>query len=124
MDEKLEEKSTGIMFTVGLENTTGEDITLPKTLRVMQATKATGVLHGSLLKLDKEYFLPAYHVVSIKLDNDELCAANADGKTCFNRYFKDEAQIVIFDETRKYEIRIPIPVFTTPKGGSGSPVTP
>jgi hypothetical protein len=124
MDEKLAEKSTGTMFTVDLENTTGADITLPQTLTVMQATKATGVLHGSLLKLDKEYFLPAYHVVSITLDNDDLCAAKADPQTCFNSYFKDEAQIVIFDETRKYEIRIPIPAFTPPKSGSGPPVRP
>ena len=118
MDEKLAVKSTGTMFTVDLENTTGADITLPQTLTVMQEAKATGALHGSLLKLDKEYFLPAYHVVSIRLDNDDLCAAKADPQTCFNSYFKDEAQLVIFDETRRYEVRIPIPAFTTPRAGT------
>lgn len=42
MDEQLAEKSIGTIFTVDLENTTGADITLPQTLRVMQATKGTG----------------------------------------------------------------------------------
>ena len=123
MDEHLAEKSTGTIFTVDLENTTGIDITLPQTLTVMQATKGTGALHGSLLKLDKEYFIPAHHVVSMTLENDDLCAAKVEPQSCFDSYFNDQGQIVIFDETRKYEIRIPIPAFTAPKSGSG-PVNP
>lgn len=123
MDEKLAEKSTGTIFTVDLENTTGADISLPQALTVMQTTKGTGALHGSLLKLDEEYFLPAYHVVSITLENDDLCAPRVDPRTCFYSYFKDQAEIVIFDDAPKYEIRIPLPASTAPKSGSG-PVNP
>jgi hypothetical protein len=64
MDENLEKKSTGVIFTVDLENAPGADIALPQSVTIMEATKATGALHGSLLKLDKEYFLPAHHVAS------------------------------------------------------------
>jgi len=85
----------------------------------MEATKGTGALHGSLLKLDKEYFLPAKHVVSIAFSNANLCAAQEDPQICFNSYFKDQAEIVIFDTTRKFEIRIPMPAFTAPKSPSG-----
>jgi hypothetical protein len=115
LDEQLAEKSTGTIFTVDLENTTGADITLPQTLTVMQSTKGTGSLHGSLLTLDKEYFLPAHHTVSIWLENNDLCAAKEDPRSCFDRYFKDQGEIVIFDTMRKYEIRIPMPAFTAPR---------
>jgi hypothetical protein len=114
MGEKLEEKSTGTMFTVDLENTTGADLTLPQTLTVMQTTKGTGALR-SLLKFEKEYFLPGHHVVSVVLENDELCAAKVEAQTCFDSYFKDQSEIVVFDELHKYEIRIGIPALTPPK---------
>lgn len=123
MDEQLAEKSTGAIFTVDLENTTGADITLPKTLTIMQSSRETGSLHGSLLKLDNEYFLPAYHIVSITLENNDLCAPTVDPQSCFDTYFKNQGEIVIFDDTRKYEIRIPMPAFTAPKSRSG-PVNP
>ena len=112
--DRLEEKSTGTLFTIDLENTTGTDITLPQSVMIMEASKETRALHGSLLKLEKEYFIPAHHVVTISLSNSDLCAAKVEGQTCFERYFKDEAEIVIFDEGQKYEIHIPIPAFTSP----------
>jgi hypothetical protein len=123
MDENLEEKSTGTTFTVDVENTTDADITLPQSLTVMQAAKGTGALHGSLLKLSKEYFIPAHHVVSISLDNSDLCAAHVDGKQCFDTYFKDQSEIVLFVEGPKYEIRIAVPPFTPPRPtGASVPV--
>jgi hypothetical protein len=84
----------------------------------MQIEKSTGALHGSQLKLDREYFLPAHHVVSVSLDNDNLCVAKLDPQNCFDAYFKKDSEIVIFDETSKYEIHIPIPTFTPPKNGA------
>jgi hypothetical protein len=102
-----EETTTGIMFTADVENTTGTDITIPKTLNIMQAAK-TGALHGSLLALDRDFFLPAHHVVSVILQNSDLCAAKVGGKFCFDNNFKDEGELVIFDDAPKYEIRIPI----------------
>ena len=89
----------------------------------MQTDRQTGALHGSLLKLDKEYFIPAGHVVSVVLENDDLCVAKEEPQTCFDAYFKDQSEIVIFDEATKYEIRVAIPTFTAPKNGSG-PVLP
>ena len=117
MDERLEETGSGTDFTVDLENTTGTDITLPSTLTIMQARKGTGSLHDSLLKLDRQYFLPAHHVVSITLANDNLCVAKLDPQNCFDAYFGEDSEIVIFDEMLKYEIHISIPAFTRPKNG-------
>jgi hypothetical protein len=76
--------------------------------------KGTGALDSSLLKLRKEYFLPAHHVVSISLDAADLCAAHATGKACFDAYFHNQSDIVIFDEGPKYEIRAAVPAFTPP----------
>jgi hypothetical protein len=120
MGEKLEEKSTGTMFTVDLENATGADLTLPQTLTVMQTAKGTGALHGSLLKLDKDYFLPGHHVVSVVLQNDDLCAAKVEAQTCFDSYFKDQSEIVVFDELHKYEVHIGVPSLTPPRPSSNS----
>jgi hypothetical protein len=107
----------GTTFTVDLENTTGTDITLPQTLRIMGATKGTGALHESALKLPKEYFIPAHHVVTISLDAAELCTADTKTQECFDSNFKDDGEIIIFDEVPKLEIHIPIPVFTSEKDG-------
>lgn len=92
LDEHLGEVSSGTTFSVDLENATGEDVTLPSTVRIMQSTKNTGALRGSLLKLDYDYFLPAHHVVSIRLANDDLCAGNRDPQDCFDAYFKDDGR--------------------------------
>jgi len=84
----------------------------------MQATKQTGALHGSLLKLTKDRFIPAHHVATIWLENSELCAAKVkdpgavtllEGQDCFDRYFQEDSEIILFDEKSKFEIRIPIP---------------
>jgi hypothetical protein len=104
--------SSGNIFTVDLQNTTGRDITLPTSVAIMQTEKATGALHGSLLKLSKDYFLPARHTVTITLENDGECAPTVEAEECFKSYFKDEGDIVLFDQNQKYEIRIPIPPLT------------
>ena len=115
MDERLQETSSGVIFTVDLENATAADITLPSTLTIMQARKGSGALHGSLLKLDREHFIPAHHVVSITLENDDLCAAKADPQSCYDSYFKDEGEIVIFEKTHRYEVHISVPALTPPR---------
>jgi len=104
--------STGSIFTVDLQNTTGKDITLPASVTIMQMAKGTGALHGSFLKLSKNYFLPAHHTVTITLENDGECSPTVKVEECFNSYFKDESDIVLFDQSQKYEIRIPIPPLT------------
>jgi hypothetical protein len=110
LDENLKPKSQGDIFTVDIENTTGSDVTLPVALTVMQASKGTGALHGSFLRPDKDYFIPAHHVRSISLDNaaENLCAGNADERTCFTNYFASDAESVVFDDAQNIEIHIPI----------------
>jgi len=72
MDEKLHEIGTGIFFTSDVENTTEQDVTLPQDVIVMQQTKSSHALHNSFLKLDRDYFIPAHHTVSISLSRDDL----------------------------------------------------
>lgn len=112
LDEHLVTTSTGNIFTVDVENTTGKDLSLPASVTIMQAAKGTGALHGSLLKLSQDYFLPAHHTVSVTLENDGECSTTVKDEDCFNSYFKDESYIVLFDRNQKYEIRIPIPALT------------
>jgi len=114
VDAQLTEKSTGVTLAADVENTTSADITLPQNPKIMQTNKGTEALHGSLLKLSSDYFLPAHHTGTITLDNDDLCAADVQPQSCFDRYFQDQSEIVIFDETHRYEIRIPIPTLTAP----------
>ena len=112
LNEKLAEVSSGVTFSVDVENTTAMDVTLPSTLRVMGQTRGSHSLHGSLLKLGAEYFLPAHHVTTISLDRVDLCAANPPPQECFDRYFKDDESIILFDEPHMYEILIAIPAFS------------
>lgn len=58
-------------------------------------SKETGALHASLLNLDKEYFIPAHHVVSITLENSDLCAPKVEPQSCFDTYFKAEIAALI-----------------------------
>ena len=116
LDDKFSELSSGFVFTVDVENTTKRDITLPQALTVMGQSRGSRALHGSFLKLDRDYFLPARHVVSLSLESDQLCAAKYDPKKCFDSYFKDDDEIVIFDNSAKYELHIPIPSLTLSPG--------
>ena len=104
--------STGNIFSADLQNATGKDITLPASVTIMQTAKETGALHSSLLRLSRNYFLPAHHTVTITLENDDECLSTVKVEDCYNGYFKDESNIVLFDQTQKYEIRIPIPPLT------------
>ncbi len=112
----LTETSSGISFSVDLQNTTNEDVTIPKTVIVMQASRGTHTLHDSLLALKGDYFIPAGHSVLATLENSELCAAHEDPHQCFDAFFKNDDEIVLFDESRKYEIHISIPQIQIPKG--------
>jgi hypothetical protein len=114
LDEKFRETSSGVFFTVDIENTTGSDLALPRTLTAMQEKKPSHAVHESFLKLDKDYFLPANHVAVISLSADDLCAANFDPQKCFDNYFKEEQTIILFDSENRYELRIPIPALTIP----------
>jgi hypothetical protein len=71
----------GTTFTVDLKNTSGADISLPTSLRVMETTKETGALHESPLKLSKDYFLPAGHTVSVSIDAKKR-GIRAEGARC------------------------------------------
>lgn len=119
-DEKgsLTVDTVGTTFTVDIENTTGLDLTLRHDLRVMEATRGSGALHESTLKLPKDYFLPAHHTVTISLDADDLCTVDTNTQKCFDRSFGDESTILIFDQAAKFEIRIPMPVFIPEKDGA------
>lgn len=111
-EERWITSSTGSIFAVDLQNTTGKDIVLPTSVTIMQAAKGTGALHGSFLKLSKDYFVPAHNTVTITIENDGECTPTVKVEDCFNSYFKDDSDIVLFDQNQKYEIRFPIPPLT------------
>jgi hypothetical protein len=113
---KFDEVSSGITFSIDIENTTPADVTLPRTLTTMNQTRGSHSLHGSFLKLGSDYFLPARHVTTISLDSDDLCAANYPPQQCFDSYFKDNEYLVVFDEAHKSEILIAVPNLTPPHG--------
>ena len=114
LDDNLEAVSSGVDFSADIENTTGADVTLPRTLAVMGRTRESRALHGSFLRLRRDYFLAARHITTVSLEVDDLCAANDPPQSCFDRYFKDDDDIVVFDESHKYELHIPVPTFTPP----------
>jgi hypothetical protein len=116
LNDKFDEIGSGVTFSVDVENTTAADATLPRTLATMSQTRGSHSLHGSFLKLASDYFLPSRHVTTISLDSDDLCAANYPPQQCFDSYFKDNENLVIFDEAHKYEILIPVPALTLPTG--------
>ncbi|HEV8413035.1 MAG TPA: hypothetical protein VGQ49_05540 [Bryobacteraceae bacterium] len=110
-DEVLDDVSSGVTFTVDVENTTGDDLTLSRSLTTMGQTRGSHSLHGSFLKVSADYFLPAGHVTTVSLDA-ELCTPDTPPQQCFDSFFKEDENIVILDESHKYEILIPIPVLT------------
>jgi hypothetical protein len=113
MDEHLNSVSSGVILSFDLENTTGTDIKLPGNSMIMQTSKGSAALHPSLLRLNQKYFIPAHHSVVVSLENDELCTPDMKPHDCFNGTFKDEGEIVIFEDGPKYEIHIPIPALKT-----------
>jgi len=106
---KFTETGSGVSFSVDLQNATGADVTIPKTVIIMQATRGTHTLHSSLLWLAGDYFIPAGHAVSATLENSGFCQANEDPRQCFDDHFKADDEIVLFDQSQKYEIHISIP---------------
>ena len=111
----IEGQSSGISFSVDLQNTTDADVTVSKNVIIMQATRGTHTLHDSLLSLEGDYFVPAGHTVSVTLKNSALCATNEEAHQCFDAFFKDDDEIVLFDQAQKYEIHIAIPPIRIPK---------
>jgi hypothetical protein len=109
------ETGSGVSFSVDLQNTTGADVTIPKTVIIMQAARGTHTLHSSLLWLAGDYFIPAGHSVSATLENSGFCQANEGPQQCFDDHFKADDEIVIFDQSPKYEIHISIPPIRIPK---------
>ena len=59
LNDKFDEVSSGLTFSVDVENTTAADVTLPRTLTTMSQTRGSHSLHDSSLKLGSDYFLPA-----------------------------------------------------------------
>jgi hypothetical protein len=110
----------GTSFTFDLQNTTSEDITLPKDVRVMQSERNSGSLEDSSLVFVKDYFLPAKHTVAVSLQNPNECIKSMKTDECFNAIFKNIGQIVIFDQSAKLEIRFSVPGFTVRKDGAPS----
>ncbi len=121
-DEVLNNVGSGVTFIVDVENTTGDDLTLSRTLTTMGQTRGSHSLHGSFLKVNADYLVPAGHVTTVSLDAD-LCTADTPPQQCFDSVFKDDENIVILDESHKYEILIPIPVLTlSPVSGHGAKI--
>jgi hypothetical protein len=118
LDDKFEVVGTGVFFTVDVENTTGRDVSLPQSLTVMGKTRGSHALHRSFLGLPRDYFIPARHVETITLDAARLCAVNYNSKSCFDSYFKDDEEIVEFDNLDRYELRIPVTGLTLSPDGS------
>ena len=83
----IEEQHSGVSFSVDLQNTTSADVTIPKTVIIMQATRGTHTLHSSLLWLAGDYFIPAGHSVSAILENSGFCQAGEDPHQCFDDHF-------------------------------------
>ncbi|MGA8025634.1 MAG: hypothetical protein WB992_00710, partial [Bryobacteraceae bacterium] len=60
-----EPPDSGVMFEVDIQNATASDITIPADLKVLSRTRGTHALKETVLKLDREYFIPARHTVSV-----------------------------------------------------------
>ncbi|HWK31667.1 MAG TPA: hypothetical protein VNR20_06205, partial [Terriglobales bacterium] len=112
LNTKFEDVGSGVTFTLDIQNNTPADVTLRRKIRIMQESKATKALHGSQLSLDKDYFLPASHATTVYLNASDLCVADYDPQACFASGFADDSEIVVFDDDRKYEVRVPIPALT------------
>jgi len=113
LNEQFNPICSGIIFTVDVENTTSVDLPIPQSVMVMGKTRGSNAIHGTFLKLNRSYFIPAKQVETITLDSDQLCAANYDPQSCFDSYFKDDQEIVLFENMNRNEVRIPVPTLVT-----------
>jgi hypothetical protein len=108
----------GTSFSFDLENTSSEDITFPKDVKVMQSDKSSGSLADSSLLIQKEYFIPAKHTVAVTLQNANECIKTMRTDECFDAIFKNVGEIVIFDQSAKREIRFAVPCYKGRKDGA------
>lgn len=113
----LEIDGIGTSFSMDLQNTTSEDVTLSKDLLVMQSDKNSGALTESSLALEKDYFIPAKHTVSVVIQNSNECNKDMKSDECFEALFKNVEAIFIFDQLTKREIRFDVPAFKKTKDG-------
>jgi hypothetical protein len=116
----LDVDGIGTSFSFDLQNTTSEDITLPKDVRVMQSEKSSGSLEDSSLVFAKDYFLPAKHTVAVSIQNPNECIKTMKTDECFDAIFKNVGEILIFDQSAKREIRLAVPDFSGRKDGAPS----
>ena len=97
------------VFSADLENTTDEDISLPRSTLIFQESRRAHALHGSILKLKEDYVLPARHVMRIVLDSNFACpTATNDAQHCFELFFKGDDSLILLDRSSRLEIRVPI----------------
>ena len=108
----------GTSFSFDLENTTSEDLTLPKDVKVMQSDKSSGSLADSSLLVQKEYFILAKHTVAVTLQNANECVKTMKTDESFDAIFRDVSEIVIFDQSAKKEIRFAVPSYKGRKDGA------
>jgi hypothetical protein len=113
LNEQFNPICSGIIFTVDVENTTNADLPIPQHVMIMGKTRGSNAIHGTFLKLNRSYFIPAKAVETITLESDQLCAANFDPQSCFDSYFKNDQEIVLFENLNRNEVRIPIPTHVT-----------
>ncbi len=103
------EVSTGVTFSVDIENTTERDVTLPQGTLINEQRRQSRALHGSSLKLTEDALLPRHRNTRVFLDADALCAPNYPAHVCFEDHFKDDDNVVLFDQRNAYTVVIPIP---------------
>lgn len=101
----------GFQVEADIQNVTTSDITIPANLKVLSQERGTHALKETILKLDRDYLIPAQHTVAVSLDSSGLCAANYDPRKCFHDYFGNAEALVILNEGNRYEITIPMPTF-------------
>jgi hypothetical protein len=100
-------------MNVDLENRTGEDVTLPDDMRVMSSEKDTGALSDYAVTPPIHAFLPAHHMTSVLLISSTFCPSlrehtSKEMDECYAKTLR-RVDLVLFDPSGKYEIKIPTP---------------
>jgi hypothetical protein len=104
-----QEESSGIAFDVDVQNTTPTDVTIAQNVDVLSQARGTNVLKKTAFVLEKTYFIPAHHTVSITLTESRSCGPKAPPRECYNSYFLEADTLVIFDVPTRLKIDIPKP---------------
>ena len=99
--------ATGIIHA-DLANTTTHDATLSRSVPVMEGQSGTRILRNSKLMLDRDYFLPAGHIVSVTMSADLSCPGSVTPEICIESYLHSVDEIVLFDRGDRDEVHIPL----------------